>query len=395
MSKDYSNAIEIDQPTRFLNRMLMFLVAVIAIGFLLVEPIERAFRANIAFNGLIGAVLFVGIIHAFREIISLRREIKWVNSFRKTDPGLVLPSAPVLLAPMATMLGERSGPVSLSAMSMRSILDSISTRLEEHRDLGRYMIGLLIFLGLLGTFWGLLNTVASVGDTIGSLSVPKEGEDAGAVFAALQEGLTRPLAGMGTAFSSSLFGLGGSLILGFLDLQAGQAQNRFYNDLEEWLSSVTRLTGGASGFDGDQAAPGYISALLEQTADNMSALQLAVEKSVEDRTSANAHFMELTERLATLTDMMRTEQQLLMKVAEGQMELKPVLERLGQAKSTGSFDDVTSGHIRNIDVSLKHMLEEVADGREQVLRDLKNEIKVLTKTVANLNGRPRNGGSGG
>lgn len=391
MSKDYSNAMEIDQPNRFLSRMVMFLIAVGAIGFVLAAPLGRAFTANLAFNGLIAAVLLIGIIHSFREIISLRPEIKWVNSFRKTDPGLVLPTAPVLLAPMATMLGERAGPVSLNALSMRSILDSISTRLEENRDLSRYMIGLLIFLGLLGTFWGLLGTVSSVGDTIGSLSAPKEGEDAAAVFSALQEGLTRPLAGMGTAFSSSLFGLGGSLILGFLDLQAGQAQNRFYNDLEEWLSTVTRLSGGAA-FDGEQSAPGYISALLEQTADNMSALQAAVEKSVEDRSSANSHLTALTERLATLTDMMRTEQQLLMKVAEGQIDLKPVLERLGQQKSGGAFDDVTSGHIRNIDVSLKHMMEDAVDGREQVLRDLKNEIKVLTKTVANLNGRQGSGG---
>lgn len=395
MSKDYSNAMEIDQPNRFLSRMLLFLLAVGAICFLLAAPLERAFSANLAFNSLIAAVLFIGIIHSFREIILLRPEIKWVNSFRKTDPGLVLPSTPVLLAPMATMLGERSGPVTLNALTMRSILDSISTRLEENRDLSRYMIGLLIFLGLLGTFWGLLGTVSSVGDTIGSLSAPEDGEDGAAVFAALQEGLTRPLAGMGTAFSSSLFGLGGSLILGFLDLQAGQAQNRFYNDLEEWLSTVTRITGTTGVVDGDQAAPGYISALLEQTADNISALQMAVEKTVEDRTSANSHLMELTEKLATLTDMMRTEQQLLMKVAEGQVELKPVLERLGHQKVNGGFDDVTSGHIRNIDVSLKHMLEEVADGREQVLRDLKNEIKVLTKTVANLEGRQGTGGTGG
>ncbi len=393
MSKDYANAMEIDQPNRYLRRMLLFLVAVGGIGFLLAAPLERAFQANLAFNSLIAAVLLVGVIHSFREIISLRPEIKWVNSFRKTDPGLVLPSTPVLLAPMATMLGERSGPVTLNTLSMRSILDSISSRLEESRDMSRYMIGLLIFLGLLGTFWGLLGTVTSVGDTIGSLSAPNEGEDGTAVFTALQEGLTAPLAGMGTAFSSSLFGLGGSLILGFLDLQAGQAQNRFYNDLEEWLSTVTRLSAGPAGMDADQSAPGYISALLEQTADNMSSLQLAVEKSVEDRNNANAHLMELTEKLATLTDMMRTEQQLLMKVAEGQVELKPVLERLSTQKHNGSgFDDVTSGHIRNIDVSLKHMLEEVADGREQVLRDLKNEIKVLTKTVANLNGRQNTGG---
>ena len=195
---------------------------------------------------LICFVLLAGILYAFQQVLRLYPEIRWVNAFRIADPGLAISHRPVLLAPMATMLRDRTGSLSLSATSMRSIMDSIGARLDEARDTGRYLVGLLVFLGLLGTFWGLLDTIQSVGKTISSLDT--KGGDSVAVFDELKNGLAAPLRGMGTAFSSSLLGLGGSLVLGFLELQASHAHGRFYNQLEEWLSGITELApGGVAG----------------------------------------------------------------------------------------------------------------------------------------------------
>jgi hypothetical protein len=236
---------KLSSPRVFLLRMLVFIVLTAFLVLILHEQIQRAFLANPGLNGLIFGVLFIGIVLAFRQVIRLFREVRWVNDFRVSDPGLALRDAPVLLAPMASLLGNRLGRASISTMTLRSILDSVGTRLDEARDIGRYLTGLLVFLGLLGTFWGLLETVSSVGGVISGLSVQG---DASVVFDDLKRGLGEPLSGMGIAFSSSLFGLAGSLVLGFLDLQAGQAQNRFYNELEDWLSGTVadaRIEGDA------------------------------------------------------------------------------------------------------------------------------------------------------
>ena len=204
----------------------------------LYKQIMVAFFANPGLNALIGAVLLIGIILSFRQVIRLYPEVAWVNNFRISDPGLAVERHPTLLAPMAAILGgERTGRMTISQQTMRHLLDSIATRLDEARDISRYMTGLLVFLGLLGTFWGLIETVGSVGKVIEGLKV---GGDAGSLFDTLKEGLAAPLSGMGISFSSSLFGLAGSLILGFLDLQSSQAQNRFYTDLEDWLASTVR-----------------------------------------------------------------------------------------------------------------------------------------------------------
>jgi hypothetical protein len=189
-------------------------------------------------------VLVAGIFYAFSQVIRLYPEIRWVNAFRIADPGLAISARPVLLAPMATMLRDRSGSLSLSATSMRSIMDSIASRLDEARDTGRYLVGLLVFLGLLGTFWGLLDTISTVGGTISAIDM--RASDSVTVFDELKRGLAAPLRGMGTAFASSLLGLGGSLVLGFLELQASHAHSRFYNQLEEWLSGITELAPGGS-----------------------------------------------------------------------------------------------------------------------------------------------------
>src|SRR5674476_958040 len=227
--------LKLSSPRIFLFRMLVFVVLGGLVAFLLHKQIEVAFMANPGLNALIIGVLLIGIVLSARQVIRLYPEIAWVNNFRLADPGLAVERPPVLLAPMAAILGSRVGRMAMSAQLMRSILDSIATRLDEARDILRYMTGLLVFLGLLGTFWGLIETVSSVGNVIQGL---KAGGDAGGMFDSLREGLAAPLSGMGISFSSSLFGLAGSLVLGFLDLQSSQAQNRFYTELEDWLSTT-------------------------------------------------------------------------------------------------------------------------------------------------------------
>jgi hypothetical protein len=266
---------------------------------------------------------------------------------------------------------------------MRSLLDGIASRLDESRDLSRYMIGLLIFLGLLGTFWGLSQTIGSIGDVIRGLTVGVG--DLGRVFDNLKEGLGAPLSGMGTAFSSSLFGLGGSLVLGFLDLQAAQAQNRFFNDLEEWLSGSTRLSSGALAGDGEHSTPVYVQALLEQTAESLEGLQQTLARGEEGRIATNARLLELAEQIGTLTDQMRAGQELMVKLAENQSELRPILARLADGtRGTGTvaLDDATRAHIRNLDVYAARLIEEMISGREEVVRQVRSDIKLLARTMA-------------
>lgn len=231
-------------PGLFLLRMLIFLTLVGFVAAILHEQLIRSVMANPGLNGLILCVLLFGILFTFRQVIRIYPEIRWVNAFRIADPGLSSGHQPKLLAPMATMLRDRTGSLSLSTASMSSIMDSIGSRLDEARDTGRYMVGLLVFLGLLGTFWGLLETIQAVGKVIGTIDT--NADDTVQLFGDLKAGLAAPMQGMGTAFSSSLLGLAGSLILGFLELQASHAHNRFYNELEEWLSGITELTPGSA-----------------------------------------------------------------------------------------------------------------------------------------------------
>jgi len=224
--------------------MFVFLVLVGLVVALLYERLREAILQNPGLNFLILFVLLAGICYAFSQVLRLYPEIRWLNAFRIADPGLAIAARPVLLAPMATMLRDRSGALSLSATSMRSLMDSIASRLDEARDTGRYLVGLLVFLGLLGTFWGLLDTISTVGGTISAIDM--RASDSVTVFDELKRGLAAPLRGMGTAFASSLLGLGGSLVLGFLELQASHAHSRFYNQLEEWLSGITDLAPGGS-----------------------------------------------------------------------------------------------------------------------------------------------------
>lgn len=231
---------KLSTPSVYLFWMIIFLILAAFALLVLYRQILEAFQSNPGLNGVIVVVGVFGVLYAFGQVIRLFPEVNWLNSYRAGDPGIEMRDPPKLLAPMASLLGDRVAHMGISTTTMRSILESIGSRLDEAREISRYLTGLMVFLGLLGTFWGLLTTVGSVSATIQSLDVGSG--ESNVIFEELKAGLEAPLSGMGTAFSSSLFGLAGSLILGFLDLQAGQAATRFYNDLEDWLSSVTEIT---------------------------------------------------------------------------------------------------------------------------------------------------------
>ncbi len=378
------SAPTIKKPQRHLIRMVIFLAIVGGIAAFLFQPARTAFEANPYLNGLILAVLVFGIVFIFRQVTLLNAEIDWTENIKRNESGISVQSGPNLLSPLATIMRDSNGPLRMTAITMNTILDSISARLDEGRDISRYMINVLVFLGLLGTFWGLLETVGSVGDAITTLNVGSS--DFSKVFDELKVGLEKPLAGMAVAFSSSLFGLSGSLILGLLDMQAGQAQNRFYTDLEEWLTSVTKFSaaGPTSISDGDQSVPAYVSALLEQTAESLDSLQRTLSRNEDRRHSGENAMINVSEKLAALTDQMRAEQDLMVKLVEGQMELKPVLQRMAQIQEQGGLDQASRNHLRNLDVYLARLLEDVADGRNQVIQEIRSDIKLLTRTIATI-----------
>ncbi len=370
---------------RFLTRMGLFLIGVVAVAGVSFTVLIRAFEANPALNAMILLVLLLGIVFIFRQVTMLQPEIAWLESFRRGQAA-VSNTNTRLLAPMASMLGERKGRLTLSATATRSLLDTIGARLDEGRDISRYLIGLMILLGLLGTFYGLMQTVGSVGDVVGRLSMG--GGDATTAFEDLKRGLSAPLAAMGTAFGASLFGLAGSLVLGFLDIQAGQAQNRFYNELEEWLSTQTRLGSGgpAAVADGEQSVPAYIQALLEQTADSLDGLQRTIARGEDGRLQANQNLTALTDKLSVLADQMRAEQTLMLRLAENQTEMKPVITRLADVLDKGSIgiDEASRTHIRNLDNHLARLLEDTTQGRAQIIQDVRSEIRLLARTIAAL-----------
>ena len=321
--------VTLTRPQVFLWRMALFLILAVLLAIILdgqTAQLRRSFMANPGLNGLILAVLFVGIVYAFRQVLMLYPEINWVNNFRIADPGIAVDKPPVLLAPMATMLRDRTGHLSLATGSMRSLLDSVASRLEEARETTRYLVGLLIFLGLLGTFWGLLHTVSTVGATIGALDT--SGSEDVMLFDQLKEGLAGPLKGMGIAFSSSLFGLAGSLILGFLDLQAGHAQSRFYNELEDWLSGITELQLADEGAAG--LPPQLRFALLDMQR-SLSDLNEKVELRMLNDNTGDA-VKDLAQGVDKLIRQMRAEQKVVREwadeQAQQQQELATVLRQI-------------------------------------------------------------------
>ena len=369
------------RPTQVLIWMVPFLGLVGLTAALLHAPLSDAYLSNPVFNGIIVAVFLIGILINFRQVTMLSPEVAWLNHFRGKPKRFwrSVPKQPKLLAPLAKMLGRQDREfLSLSPLSLRSVLDSVRLRLDETRDVSRYMIGLLIFLGLLGTFWGLLVTVSAVGQMITELV--GEGADSSIMFGSLMEGLQGPLSGMGTAFSSSLFGLAGSLVLGFLDLQAGHAQNRFFNELEDWLSGATRLSGGQAIGERELSEPAYIHAMLEQTAETLDKLQRNVMRDDAQRHLVSDQIQGLARELVTFADLAREEQRLVLSLVKGQEDLGPALQRLAEARSDS--DQALQEHIISIDINIKRLADELATGREHMSEEIRDELRLIGRALS-------------
>lgn len=340
------------QPYRGLLWMFAFLGLIAVAAGLLLPQLLTAFGATPIFNAVILSAFLVGVLANLRQVLRLQGEVRWIENYRRSSPDRKL-AAPVLLAPMAQMFAKSERrPHSLSTVGMRSILDSVHLRLEEQRDLSRYLVGLLIFLGLLGTFWGLLKTIASVSDIIGGLS---GGGDAVAMFETLKTRLQAPLSGMATSFSTSLFGLACSLVLGFLDLQAARVANRFYTELEDWLSGMTRLSSGGINTDTEHTSvPAYVQALLEQTADGLERMQRAITDGERDRRANAQQMAELNAHLGKLTELLSRESRGVNEMAQSQHELRLALKALMQNQGGG----------------------------QQLNEDLRSEFRLLSRTIA-------------
>ena len=372
-----------NSPSRFIQRMIVFIILNLVLGFFLISSLVDAFLTNPIINGLIFSVLTFGIIIIFRQVYTLLPEIEWIEGYKRNKStgltGNVKTKKLILLAPMAGMLVEHKGRFTISSLAMRSLLDSLNLRLDETREISRYLIGLLVFLGLLGTFWGLLSTIESVGTVINSLGVA--GEDSTSMFLKLKEGLKQPLNGMGTAFSSSLFGLSGSLILGFLDIQASQAQNQFYNDVEEWLSSMSLISvNPSSNKDSkkihEEGVPVYVQALLEQTAESIDSLQRTLGRGEDERKHLADNFANLAEKMSAVADQIKTNQ----KNIGNSIDIKPIVDLMKD--NLNGFDEPTKEHIRSMDISIKRLVEENNQANKQLVSELRSEIKLLAKTIS-------------
>ena len=373
-----------NSPNRFIQRMIVFIVLNLILGFFLISSLTDAFLTNPIINGLIFAVLGFGIIIIFRQVYTLRPEIQWIEGYKRNKAkgltGNLDNKKLILLAPMASLLEEHKGRFTISSLAMRSLLDSLNLRLDETREISRYLIGLLVFLGLLGTFWGLLNTIGSVGEVINSLGA--EDEDSSLMFLKLKEGLKQPLDGMGTAFSSSLFGLSGSLILGFLDIQASQSQNQFYNDIEEWLStmSLIAVNNKDSQKIQEDGVPIYVQALLEQTAESIDSLQSTLGRGEDERKHLADNFANLAEKMSAVADQIQSNQKALAKGSDKSIDITPLVEYMREHPN--GLDDPTKEHIRNMDISIRRLVEENNQGNRQLITELRSEIKLLAKTIS-------------
>jgi len=379
-------AVQFTRPLRQLSLMMVSLTLVLS-GVTLAYPrISGIFLANIWLNGFILLVFVIGVLATVWQVIQLFSSVRWVGGFVAETPGHQITIAPRLLAPLASLLRSRGSTSHISATSARSILESVATRIDEERDITRYLVNLLIFLGLLGTFYGLATSVPAVVETIRSLA-PQEGESAMAGFGRLMSGLEAQMGGMGTAFSSSLLGLAGSLVVGILELFASQAQNQFYRELEEWLSSITRLGTAAEG-DGNSAGLSAVAEILDSLAeqmDGMRALQAESEAGRAQLDQGLATLAEAVDRLSLRYEMESSSAQGLMRVAEGQERLVAVLEAQQGTEEEPHIEAETRLRLRSMDVQLVRILEELSAGRQESMADLRSDLTALTQAVRQLN----------
>lgn len=364
-------------------RMTLFIGCIAGLAVLLQHPLISAFKNNLALNGLITAVLVFGVVLAFYNLSQLQKDVSWLDAYDAGKDHLPGVPKPNVLAPLAVLLRENTAISSLNATTTRTLLNAIEGRLESFRDVARYLIGLLIFLGLLGTFWGLTQTISAIAGVIHGMDVA--GGDFAQAFKDLKSGLQSPLAGMGTAFSCSLLGLSGSLILGFLDLQWSKASTRFYQMIEERLATVTRIS-GSNDTETTHSGPAYGIGLFEQAVEGMNQLQTLIKRGEENRTSIVKSLQTLSEKVSLLGDQLSLNQAVVKKMTDQQDALTQSL--LGLAKTLEaanvSDDEGFKTHLRNIDVTLHQLLEESIEGRNRLSTDVRNEIRLVARTISAL-----------
>lgn len=374
------------QPIRQIVSMVLVLV-LFGIGIFFALPsVLPVFLANPFLNGFIGLVFLIGIAACFWQVWQLISSVSWIEGFVSEAPDHRIADAPRLLAPLAALMRSRGRQMQISASSTRSILDSVATRIDEARDITRYLVNLLIFLGLLGTFYGLATTVPAIVDTIRALA-PQEGEDGLAIFGRLMDGLEAQLGGMGVAFGSSLLGLAGSLVVGLLELFASHGQNRFYRELEEWLSTITRL--GFAGAEGEGTGDHTGSAaILEHMVTQIDRLEHLFRQGEAARNTTDARLAELADSLmdgagaGRDTEHQDDLRQSLDRIAAGQERM---IDALGDATASHGLDAESRMRLRSIDVQLLRLLEEIAAGRQETTSELRQELRQIARSF----GRPQ------
>ena len=380
---------QFSQPVRQIIMMLIALGLAIAAGIVIAPSVLPIFEANVYLNGLIAFVFLAGIIACFWQVVQLVASVRWIEAFTRGTVEAEGRHVPQILAPLATLLRSRSKRMQLSSTSTTSILESVATRIDEAREITRYLVNLLIFLGLLGTFYGLATTVPAVVDTIRSLA-PQEGEAAGDVFTRLMSGLESQLGGMGTAFGSSLLGLTGSLVVGLLELFVGHGQNRFYRELEEWLSSITRI--GLSSAEGEGGTDTHVlGGIIDTMSDQIETLQVMFSQSDLNRTMLDEKLANVFDSMERLTHRMGEQGPLnetMLRVAQGQEAL---IDQLSQKTAGEGIDAESRMRLRSIDVQMLRMLEEMSAGRQETMAELRADLAALGRTIASSNASAQRG----
>lgn len=371
---------------RYFIRMMAFLAMMGGVIVVLHQPLLAAFKNNIPLNAAILVTLSLGIGLVFYRLYSLRQEQQWLEGYERGEERFPGMPAPKILLPLSISLGESQHNTQLSTLTLRSILSSVESRLDETRDVSRYLIGLLIFLGLLGTFWGLSQTIGAIAGVITGLEV--DATNVKDSFQGLKHGLQAPLMGMGTAFSTSMFGLAGSLILGFLDLQVTKAAGSFYHNLENHLTLKSKTMGDlGSNASPSYSGPAYLQGLLEQTAECMAQLQNIMHRNEDNRSNVLQSLHVVGEKISMLTEQMVSQQVLLKKMAQGQVDLQKQLEHFAAIAGTPAFhgaDDGIKQYLRNLDATTLRLLEELIEGRARGIQELRGEIRLVARTISAL-----------
>jgi hypothetical protein len=364
--------------SRYLSVMAIFLLAVAGLAAWLIGRLEGAFRANPILNAVLIAVWLIGVIYIFTQTLRLSPAIRWVQSVQRNRLAASELDPPPLLGSLARLIEYRKAPLALTPQASRAVLDGIAVRLDESRETARYFVGLLIFLGLLGTFWGLLKTVGSVGGVVNGLSVTADPTE---LFANLKAGLQGPLDGMGTAFGSSLLGLAGSLALGFLDLQMGHAQSRFFVDLEDWLFATS--AGGGAGLGEDAPPEAMLRTLIEQTALNIDHFQRVVGEAEEGRRQSAAAIQALAQHVGQLAQAQDRGWDAVSRSAEITAAAAHMLDRMDQALAQSALGDghIIRAHLGAIDSTLSRIAEILARAQAESEEDMRGEMRRLARAL--------------